>query len=170
MVVSGWFQVVRGASRVLPCLGVATARTPTILGVSEFMGLRDSYPTIQLPSPMPPRSHPQPEESLHDWLTHKLAEDKKNGKLDWSRAEEANPRDKRCRGPPCLGNHKLDKNGRIKNNHMVMYRCTNPGCGIRLLYVPAVGSHGATRQTTPLEHLLKVEDIDNRCIGLGQHP
>ena len=52
------------------------------------------------------------------------------------------------------------KKGRIKDAHMVMYRCTNDGCGIRLLYVPAVGSHGAARKVTPLEHLVQEKNPD----------
>ena len=96
-------------------------------------------------------------ESTEDWLAKKLAEDKGNKTLDWERAEREDPKDMRCDGPPCNGDHMIAKNGRIKNASMVMYRCTNPGCGIRLLYVPSVGSTGSTRKATPLEHLEKAD-------------
>ena len=93
-------------------------------------------------------------------MARKLVEDKTDKKLDWDRAATKGPKDKRCTGPPCLGKHKVGKNGRIKNAHMVMYRCTNDGCGIRLLYVPARGSHGAARKVTPLEHLVQEKNPD----------
>ena len=79
-----------------------------------------------------------------EWLANMLQEDKENPKLDWKRAEGMDPRDKRAVGEPCRGSHTVDKNGRIKNAHMVMYRCTAKDCGIRLLYVPSVGSVGTS--------------------------
>ena len=90
-----------------------------------------------------------------EWLANRLQEDKENPKLDWKRAEGMDPRDKRAVGEPCRGSHTVDKNGRIKNAHMVMYRCTAKDCSIRLLYVPSVGSVGTSRKATPLEQLIE---------------
>ena len=109
---------------------------------------------------MPPKTR-RPRESTKEWLARKLAEDREDEKLDWARAEKEDERDKRCVGAPCNGNHQVDRNGRIKNAHMVMYRCTRKDCGLRLLYIPSVGSHGNTRKATPLEHLRAAEEPEN---------
>ena len=111
----------------------------------------------ETPGAMPPKTR-RPRESTKEWLARKLAEDREDEKLDWARAEKEDERDKRCVGAPCNGNHQVDRNGRIKNAHMVMYRCTRKDCGLRLLYVPSVGSHGNTRKATPLEYLREAEE------------
>ena len=90
-----------------------------------------------------------------EWLANRLEKDKEDDSLDWARAEGMDERDRRATGGTCQGDHTVGKNGRIKNSHMVMYRCTVKGCGIRLLYVPSYGSTGATRKATPLDQLVE---------------
>ena len=78
--------------------------------------------------------------------------DQADSRLDWSRQEHMDHRDKRMAGAPCHGKHNQDLPGcRVRNQHCVTYTCGV--CQIRTLYVPAVTATGGTRKATPLEHV-----------------
>ena len=78
--------------------------------------------------------------------------DQADSRLDWSRQEHMDHRDKRMAGAPCRGKHNQDLPGcRVRNQHCVTYKCGV--CQIRTLYVPAVTATGGTRKATPLEHV-----------------
>ena len=84
-----------------------------------------------------------------------IDEDYKDEKWVWDLQEEADPRDPRCSGAPCHGEHTVDQhNCRIANQHALVVKCRV--CGIRLLYVPRQGSSGAYRKSTPLAESQKI--------------
>ena len=75
--------------------------------------------------------------------------DRRDPRLDWSRAELTDPRDPLAKGPPCNGRHDTSEpQCRVANQFMVKYRCLN--CRIQLLYVPRRGCTGEYRRATPL--------------------
>ena len=64
-----------------------------------------------------------------------MAVDREDPRLDWSRQEGMDQRDKRENGPPCDGFHNPDMQGcRIRNRHCVIYKCGV--CRIRICHVP----------------------------------
>ena len=73
-------------------------------------------------------------------------------RYDWSRAEYADPRDSRCQGFPCWGQHQPEKEGRGslsgRNGHAKWEVCSV--CRLRTLYVPTHGSKGTYRSAGPL--------------------
>ena len=78
--------------------------------------------------------------------------DQADSRLDWSRQEHMDHRDKRMAGAPCHGKHNQDLPGcRVRNQHCVTYKCGV--CQIRTLYVPAATATGGARKATPLEHV-----------------
>ena len=72
--------------------------------------------------------------------------------LDWSRIEEANPRDVRLKGPPCMGPHVVATRS---NQHATWQLCTR--CSLRLTYIPRVGKTGLHRAARPLN--LDVQEV-----------
>ena len=82
-------------------------------------------------------------------LHERLRLDKDDETLVWGLMETADPRDERCSGAPCCGQHVVDQpNCRIRNQHTLIVKCRQ--CQIRLLYVPVRGSTGDSRTATPL--------------------
>ena len=69
-------------------------------------------------------------------------------RYDWHRRQGADPRDPRCVGAPCLGNHQTIKRG--SNQHAAYYKCENEECQLRILYVPRAGAPGDRRKAHPL--------------------
>ena len=83
-------------------------------------------------------------------IAHHMAVDRRDSRLDWSRAEGVDVRDPRARGPPCNGQHDpTHSQCRIANQYMVKYKCVD--CMIQMLYIPRHGCSGMHRRATELQ-------------------
>ena len=83
-------------------------------------------------------------------VAQRMALDRRDDRLDWSRAEGIDGRDPRARGAPCYGRHDpLHPQCRVANQHMVKYKCVN--CTIQMLYIPRFGCTGQYRKPTELQ-------------------
>lgn len=91
-------------------------------------------------------------------------------RFDWTRTGYANPRDPRCLGGQCRGNHEVETFGRGsssgQNGHALWLSCRD--CKLRVLYVPRWGATGSYRSAGPLPQ--DVEDKLKRTDPNDLHP
>ena len=71
-----------------------------------------------------------------------------DSRYDWHLRHGADPRDPRCVGAPCLGNHQTIKKGRFID--AAYYRCMDEKCQLRILYVPRAGASADRQAPHPL--------------------
>ncbi|CAE7201713.1 RE1, partial [Symbiodinium sp. KB8] len=89
-------------------------------------------------------------ESVEHEVNHAVK--KQSDPLDEERMEGPDPRDPRCQGPPCYGNHKVAKayKGSVTGSNQFAAWTGCETCKLRLSYAPRMGCHGIHRKSAPL--------------------
>ncbi|CAE7352648.1 RE1, partial [Symbiodinium microadriaticum] len=100
--------------------------------------------------PRLPLAADPPSEFVEHEVNHAVK--KQSDPLDEERMEGPDPRDPRCKGAPCFGNHKVAKayKGSVTgaNQYAAWTGCET--CKLRLSYAPRMGCHGIHRKSAPL--------------------